>query len=224
MTRPAYLMAPAMFALALAAGTASAIAAESADDGFTAGSVLVRVRGLAVLPDLGSTVTPIGGAIHVTDAYVPEIDFSYFFTPNIAAELIAATTRHSVSDTNITALGGANSALGTVYLLPPTLTLQWHFFPNGAVNPYIGGGVNYTIFYNATNGSQHNGISYDNNFGGALQAGVDIPISGRWYLNADVKKIFLSTTARVNALKAVPTTAKVDIDPLLVGVGIGYRF
>ena len=81
----------------------------------------------------------------VDNAYVPEIDISYFVTPNIALELIAATTKHDVGASD-------GTDLGSVWLLPPTLTLQYHFAPTSRFSPYIGAGLNYTIFYNEKNG------------------------------------------------------------------------
>jgi outer membrane protein len=106
--------------------------------------------------------------------------------------------------------------------LPPTLTAQYHFMPKSAFSPYIGAGVNYTWFYDAkAPGSTVKNISYKDNFGTVLQAGFDYNIEGRWYLNVDVKQIFLNTDATINggAIKA-----DVDLDPLLIGVGLGYRF
>ena len=68
-----------------------------------------------------------------------------------------------------------------------------------------------------------NSVKYDNSFGYALQVGLDYKITEKVYLNLDIKKLYLSTEARVNA-GGTKVKADVDIDPLLVGVGIGYRF
>ncbi len=202
---------------------ASTAQAQDAQPGtFKTGDFLVRVRGLGVLPDVSSKVSaPVGGKVDISNDFIPEVDFSYFFTPNFSLELIAGTSRHSVTDKSSIV---GDTHLGTVRLLPPTLTAQWHFLPTERINPYVGAGINYTIFYDAKNGSQHSGIRYDDNFGYALQAGVDVNVGGNWYANLDVKKIFLKTTAHVSAAKAIPTTAKVDIDPWIVGLGIGYKF
>ena len=223
------------FAMLLAAtsalgvvATAGAAQAQDEDPGFQAGSILIRARAVGVFPDVTSSVTPIGGNIAIGRDYIPEIDASYFFTPNVAVEAIAGTTRNKV-EARQAAGGSVWDNLGNVWLLPPTVTAQWHFQPQGVVNPYLGAGLNYTFFYNAQNGSQNTGIKYDDHIGYAVQAGADIHLSGAWYANVDYKKIFLKTTATVNALGAsappgIATTAKVNIDPELVGVGIGYRF
>ncbi|MCJ9427746.1 OmpW/AlkL family protein [Kordiimonas marina] len=177
---------------------------------------MVRVRAIDVVPHESSTVS-IGGQALVGDSIVPELDISYFWTENIATELILATTKHNVFATN-TALG--DLGLGHVWLLPPTLTMQYHFAPDASFRPYIGAGINYTIFYSETPGDV-NSISYKNKFGWALQAGVDIPVNDDWSFNIDAKKLFLSTDVSINS---GAVTANVDINPWILGVGFGYRF
>ncbi len=179
-----------------------------------AGDILIRVRGIGVVPDESGTTDALGGSIEIDNAYVPELDFTYFFTENIAAELILATAKHDVT------LKNPNVDLGSVWLLPPTLTLQYHFLPKSRVSPYLGAGVNYTIFYNEKSGGV-NDISYDNSFGLALQAGVDVMVDDAWSVNFDVKKIFLNTDVSVNG---GAVNADVDIDPWIFGIGVGYRF
>jgi len=221
MTNRLSFLAASAAVVALLAGVGAAQAGD-ADQGFTAGSILVRARGLAVLPDVSSTVSaPVNGHVSISNDYIPELDGSYFFTPNFAVEAIAGVTRHAVTDKGSVV---GDTSLGNVHLLPPTVTAQWHFFPTGRINPYVGGGLNYTFFFDPTNGSQHSGIKYDDGLGYALQAGVDVSLGGRWYANVDVKKIFLDTKVHLEAANVIPTSADVHIDPLLVGLGIGYRF
>jgi len=176
---------------------------------------MVRGRVIAVLPDPDATVSPIGGDIAITDDVVPELDISYFFAKHWAAELILATAYHDVTHTPT----GTN--LGSVWLLPPTLTAQYHIDPDSdSFRPYVGAGVNYTFFYGVDNPAGQS-VSYDDNFGWVLQAGADFPVGNGWALNVDVKKVFLSTDATVVPLGV---TADVDIDPWIVGFGAGYRF
>lgn len=210
-------MMTAVAALAAAVGATDAVAADKV--GLGAGDFLVRARGIAVVPDVSSSVDTIGGKADINNDYVPELDFSYFVTDNVAFELIAATTRHSVKDKG-SAIGDVD--LGKVSLLPPTLTAQWHFLPHQTINPYLGAGINYTVFYDEKPGAA-NHISYDNTFGWALQAGVDVNVGGGWFINADVKKLFINTDVTVQA-GAATIKADVDIDPWIVGLGVGYRF
>ena len=92
---------------------------------------------------------------------MPEVDFSYFVTDNIAVELIAATTKHDLDWKN------PNVDLSSVWLLPPTLTVQYDFMPKERFSPHIGAGPNYTFFYNEKPGATQS-ISYDNGLGYAL--------------------------------------------------------
>lgn len=195
--------------------------------GKTAGSFMIRARLIGVIPqNLSSSVTPVGGHVDTTSAVVPEVDFSYFFTDHIAAELIAATTNNTVTATKIPALGGSSLQAGRTWVLPPTVTVQYHFFPHSAISPYVGAGLNYTIFYDTEapgSGSPVYHWRLENNWGEALQVGVDWNVTGNWYLNFDVKQLFINTKAKLTtALGQVK--AKTSLDPTIVGLGIGYRF
>jgi outer membrane protein len=223
-------MGPRIFAAALCAATLPFAAA--AQDGFFSaksdGDWLIRGRALAVIPNESANFNPpvAGGDVSISTAVVPELDITYFFTPNIAAELILGVTPHDVSGRG-PGLGGAD--IGSVWLLPPTLTLQYHVtqlgdwlgHPHGSrIKPYVGAGVNYTMFFDEDAG-QFNDIEYDDSFGLALQAGVDFELAEGFYLNVDAKYIFLNTDVSVDN---GTVTGDVDINPLLIGVGLGYRF
>lgn len=188
--------------------------------GKSAGDFLIRLRGIAVVPRDHADIDPIGGDVEIDNTGVPEVDFTYFITDNIAVELIAATTNHDAVAKNTT-LGDVD--LGDVWLLPPTLLAQYHFLSKEVVSPYVGAGVNYTVFYGVDepNHGIVTDVDYDNSFGWALQVGVDVRLDEHWYLNADVKKLWLDTDVTINNGAA---KADVDIDPWLVGIGIGYKF
>lgn len=186
-------------------------------DAFKAGDWMIRARAIGVIPQESSSLN-IGGEAKVNNSVTPELDFTYFFTQNIAAELILATTKHDVKAVGSSA--GANVDVGSAWLLPPTLTLQYHFTQFEGFKPYVGAGINYTHFYNEKAGALAT-VDYSDSFGAALQAGVDVHLQGNWYANLDVKKVFINTTAKFNG---GAVRADVDIDPIIVGVGIGYHF
>ena len=197
---------------------------------------MVRGRVLGVLPDesadLSVANTALAGGVDIGDQYVPELDITYFFTKNIAAELILAVTPHDVDAVNVTVPGALTNAtvdLGDVWLLPPTLTLQYHFDTGTQFKPYVGAGVNATFFFNEDEGSVADGIDYDPSFGGALQVGFDYDLDGQpggWLLNADVKKVWINPHVTVDFTSALGATvdADVDINPLVVGIGFGYKY
>jgi outer membrane protein len=185
---------------------------------------MVRVRGLFVMPNDDSRVfaggarVP-GGRTDISNTVVPELDITYFFTPNFAAELILGTTPHSAKGAGTLAAAGK---LGSVWLLPPTLTLQYHFTGLGNIKPYVGAGVNYTIMYGEKDKALR-AFKVSSEFGLALQAGVDIMLDRHWGLNFDVKKLFLRPEAK-GFLGVTPVKAKLDLDPWLFGVGVTYKF
>jgi len=181
---------------------------------------LIRLRVIDVIPDESADIEAIGGDVDISNRIIPELDISYFFTENFAAELILATNKHNVEAVG-TALGDVD--LGSVTLLPPTLLAQYHFAPRASFRPYVGAGINYTLFYNDKPGAVVD-VDYDNGFGFALQAGADIPVNDTYFLNVDVKKLFLGTDVTVNAGAAGTVGADVDIDPWVIGVGVGRRF
>ncbi len=207
---------------ALLAGSmlSSPAAAQSTDGGKSAGSIMVRARLIDVMPlNSTSSISAIGGSVKTTDSITPEVDFSYFLTDNIAIELIAATTRHSISGSG-TALG--HVPVGSTWVLPPAVTAQYHFNPKGQISPYLGAGLNYTLFYGThAAGGAVTKLAMESNFGGVLQAGVDVNLQGRWYANLDVKQIFVDTKAKLNGGAIVAKTA---LNPTVIGLGVGYRF
>lgn len=176
-----------------------------------AGPWMVRVRLLHLDPANTNSNNLLPAEVSINSKTLPDVDVSYFWTPNIATELVLTyPQKQDVS------LGG--SKIGTLKHLPPTLTLQYHFNPGATVQPYVGAGLNYTNFSGVDLPS---GITIKkSSFGLALQAGVDVALGNNLYLNFDVKKVQIKTDilqndARVDTLK---------VDPWLVGVGVGWRF
>ncbi|MDR3065518.1 MULTISPECIES: OmpW/AlkL family protein [Comamonas] len=200
------LIAIAAVASALTAGTAFA---QSSFDGTS--PWMVRARAVHLDSDNGGAAGDAG--VSINNKWMPELDVSYFFTPNIAAELILTyPQKHDVR------LGG--DKIGTLKHLPPTLLAQYHFTGMGAFKPYVGAGVNYTRFSNVNilDGAV---TVKKNSFGGALQIGFDYALDKNWSLNFDVKKVYLGT--KVTGAGVFQDT-KFKVDPWLVGVGVGYRF
>jgi outer membrane protein len=194
---------------------------------------MIRGRVIGVLPsesaDLSVAGAALGGSVDISDEYVPELDITYFFNKNIAAELILATAQHDVTATNVAAVAGEDVKIGDVWVLPPTVTLQYHFDNGGKFKPYVGAGINATLFYNEDEGSTADSIDYDPSFGPALQIGFDYDLDGvpgGWAFNADVKKIWINSDVTVNFTSALGATVKADVDinPTVVGLGFGYKF
>ena len=130
----------------------------------------IRLRGLGVITEDRGYVAQIpGSGLEYSDTVVPELDISYFFTDNIAAELILGTTKANIVGTG--AAAGVGKA-GETWLLPPTVTLQYHFTDFGAFKPYVGAGVNYTLFFSQKPAGVFTDIKVKDSFGAALQVAL----------------------------------------------------
>lgn len=219
------LAAAAAVTGALAAGFSPAAFAQSADLPAATGNWMVRLRAVNLTAANKSDPVPAlavpADAIQINNKAFPELDISYFFTPNIATELILTyPQQHDVTVTQ-SALGGPTK-IGSFRHLPPTLTLQYHFTPEKRFKPYVGAGINYTRISNVD--LQVPGVGplelSKNSFGPALQAGFDYRLTEHLYFNVDIKKTWISADVKM----AGQTISKVKVDPWLLGVGLGYRF
>jgi outer membrane protein len=218
-------------ALAASVAATPAAAQDTGRVGIAAGDVLVRLRGIMVSPneDSGSVLPGFPGEkVSVNNSFMPEVDVTYMATDNIGFELIASTTKHKASGR--TGTTGSLGKLASTWVLPPTLTAQYHFNPTGAVRPYVGAGVNYTIFWNEDASDSleaavgRTRVKMDDSFGWAAQAGIDIDITPKVFLNLDVKYIDIDTTAKLYTTAAGRQTVDLGIDPLVFGIGVGTRF
>lgn len=211
---------------ATAALAALAVASPAHAD---SGDVLIRSRAILVSPtEESSGIKPAfpDDEVSVTSTFAPEVDFTYFVADNIGLELILATTKHDINGK-----GGLKpiGELADTWVLPPTLTLQYHFTPKAKVRPYVGVGINYTHFYSEdTSDDLDNAIGdtkirLDDSFGYAVQAGVDFDIGKNLFLNVDLKYIDMDTEAKLTTGNLV-NRVNVSLDPIVAGIGIGMRF
>lgn len=173
---------------------------------------LVRARAVyieTVNQDSGTSLD-----LNVSNKTIPEVDISYFFNKNVATELVLTVPQKQ------TVYQGNGARVGTFKHLPPTLTAQYHFTNFNGFKPYVGAGLNFTKIESERLG----GVSLSNNsVGAALQAGVDIPLTKQLSFNVDVKKVYIKTHV-YNGAYGTSDLGTLKIDPVLVGVGVGYRF
>lgn len=200
----------------------------SAMAGDYSGDFMVRVGGSVVAPEASADVfTPAGVQVAGADAdvsteVVPSATLTYFMTNNVAVELFCCFAKHEVDGEGTL----ANADLGDTWIFPPAVTLQYHFDSVNGIKPYVGAGVQYIHFFDegtaaGVGGSQ---LEIDDAFGVTLQAGVDVEMGDGWYANLDVKKTFINLDAQWTLNGAQVVNADVDLDPLIISAGIGYRF
>jgi len=180
------------------------------------GQWLVRGRVVSMQNDNGNSKPVSLGKVELDDKVFPEVDISYFFTKNIAAELILTyPQKHDVT------VGGGK--VGSIKQLPPTLLAQYHFLPDGQFDPYVGAGINYTRVWGAEFDPAVAALNLSveqKSIGPAVQVGMDYKIDKNWSVNVDVKYIDIKVDVKTNG--TVLTELKVS--PIIAAVGVGYRF
>jgi len=157
-------------------------------------------------------------AVELNKKTFPEVDLSYFFSPNWALELVLTyPQQHDVS------LAGVGN-IGTVTHLPPILSAQYHYpIKNSAFTPYVGLGLNYTRITSANLRVQTTDLEVArDSVGLAYGIGCDYKLTDRLSINLDFKHVNIKTNVKVASNRAILTN--LDVDPNLLSIGIGYRF
>ncbi len=207
--------------------TSSSLPAASAGDWIVRGSI----ANVSPNDDTGNVSGPLSGALAGAEVDVESqtalgVTGAFFMTGNIAVELLASSEFEHDLSIDGGALDGAD--LGSIKHLPPTLSVQYHFDTGTAFRPYVGAGLNYTIFTDedVAGDAAAAGVTdldLDNSTGGAVQAGVDYELGNGWLINAGIRYIDIDTTAEVSTATGT-TDVDVEIDPWVTNIGIGYRF
>lgn len=204
---------------------------------YDTGDILLHLRAINVSPDDSSSAISVSGSpvpgtgVEVDDAWTLDISIGYMLSPNFAVSiLLDPTSEHEVTSVG---LGGLGVPDGTPVVesrvLPPTLFAQYHFSPTSNIRPYVGAGLNYTVFLDdelssaakTTLGASN--LDIDSSFGVAAQAGVDIDVGGGWFVSADLKYIQIETTATFDTALG-PARVDIDINPWVFGFGVGTTF
>jgi outer membrane protein len=199
------------------------------------GDWLVRLRAIVVDPDDSSSTVrsegaPIAGSgVAVDDDTVPELDITYMLRDRWGLELILASSQHDVSGTG--SLAGVGKIL-EARTLPPSLLLQYHFAPEAKVRPYVGLGLNFTLFFDEEATSSFEAVAggptqvdLDSSMGPAAQVGLDIGVSEKWFINLDLKYLDIDTTATLDTPGPLGTlSVDVDVKPYVFGFGVGRSF
>lgn len=153
-----------------------------------------------------------GTSTHISNSYAGTLSNLYFLTPNVALDLLVGTApKHDIY--------GNGQKIGTTRYLPPTLSVQYNFNPEGRFNPYIGAGVNYTYYINEKLLSGDK-LDITNSFGFAATLGMDYNINKNWSVGAEMRYIDVNSDLRVNGV----TVGNGDVNPTLYTLNVGYRF
>ncbi|CAK7192854.1 hypothetical protein COMNV_01063 [Commensalibacter sp. Nvir] len=189
--------------------------------GLSKGDFIIRLSALGVIPNNTSSKTSIGGHITASNRVMPELSANYFVTDNLAFEIIAASTKHKITAKNTT-LGDVN--VGNSWILPPTLTAQWHFLPHKAFNPYAGIGLTVAFWHHVSpGGGAVQKLGLETTAGPSFNIGFDYQVIGNWFFNVDAKQMLLNERAHIND-SPNRIDARTSLNPTTVSAGIGYRF
>lgn len=199
--------------LKIAAATLTLAATFPAMAQVAEGNWLIRARAVDLLFDNGQSKSVKTLDIKAEDRWIPEVDISYFFTKNIAAELVLTWPQ------NIDIKAGS-SKIGQIQALPPSLLIQYHFTDLGAFKPYVGAGVNYTHFYKTHNILDGAANVDSDSWGLVGQIGMDYVLNKNWSINVDAKYVQMATDVHLGSTNI----GKLDLNPVTLGVGVGYRF
>ncbi len=188
----------------------------------------VRIRGIYVMPNEHFDGAVQGflqgnglGKAVIDDSVAPELDLEYFFTKHISAELVLALVKNDI------AFKDGNDVVGSVWLLPPSLLVKYHFMPdNCKIDPYVGVGMNVVMPFDEHLSLDGNslGLKVDTTVGWAAQIGADIPVTKNCYFNVDVKYYNTETEMRLVNSAFGSTKFNLDINPVIIGTGFGVRF
>jgi len=156
------------------------------------------------------------------------IGANIFFGNHVSAAFDVVRARPKT--TVVSPSSGVSYTTSGTRMTPLSGVLQWHFSPDGAVDPYVGAGVAYVLFDRADvfgNGTVSQ-IDVKDKAGLALNAGVSLRISRRLAFTADGKYVPLKATANAvyppGTIPLIPVVLNVKIDPIIVSGGLSLRF
>lgn len=181
---------------------------------------IIRVGAVNVAPDASSEAIPLvgaGSAVDVEDATSLGINFTYMFNDHWGLDILGAYPfEHDIVGAGtIAALG----KVGSTKHLPPTIGIQYQFRPGTSFRPYVGLGLNYTMFFSEEGVGPVTSLALDDSIGLAYQVGADIGDFDGWFLNLDLRMIDIETRATTNL-----GNFDVTIDPMVIGINVGTRF
>ncbi|MBN4073654.1 OmpW family protein [bacterium AH-315-E07] len=174
----------------------------------------IHTTGIIVNTNASSNSTASGGLDLDLDNDVRiSVDATYFFTPHIGLNVVATTLNFDVES--------AGTSLGSVSVVPPIFTLQYHFSPDDPkIRPYVAAGFNYNIFYNESGTLDTLNAEVEDTIGWVVGGGADFMLTPDVSLNVDLKYLTFDADVEIGGV----TADELEVDAWILGVGIGYHF
>ena len=194
------------------------------------GDILVKFGAASVSPESSSDgidQSP-GAYVSADDEVQLGVSGTYMVSDKLGLELLAATPfNHDLKGKGD--LSGAD--IGSIKHLPPTLSAQYYFMGSKSkFKPYVGAGVNYTIFFDEEVGSSldslYDDLELDDSVGLSAQVGFDYQFNKKWILNASAMYIDIDTTATLSSddPSTPDMTVDYDLDPMVYRLNVGFTF
>jgi len=181
------------------------------------GDWLLRAGAGIVDPKSDNLTLGDGSELQVDSGTSATVEGTYMFAEHLGVELLATWPfSHDVQ------IDGVSGDVASVEQMLPTLSLQYHFNPNGRFRPYIGAGLSYTFFSNEeTKGAlEGTSLKLDDSWGPAGQIGADIGINENWFVNLAVRYIDMDSDASLDGA----SLGTIEVDPFVYQAQVGYRF
>jgi len=202
------------------------------------GDWLIRSRLLNVNPNSDSDNVNANGlvildsGIDVDDAYALDINITYMVAKHWGVELfLDSSSKHTLDAKNQQLSSLMRGRIAETRLFPPALLVQYHLVPDATIRPYAGLGAHYALFFDekasSTLDRNLEGVSafkLDNSVGLVAQIGADYSIDNDWFFNVDLKYMTIETSANFKSQTLGKMSVDIDVDPWIIGFGMGRRF
>ena len=188
------------------------------------GDILVKFGAASVSPASSSDEISPDLSVTADDEVQLGISGTYMVSDKLGLELLAATPfSHELT------FKGTSAKVGSIKHLPPTLSAQYYFMGSKSkFKPYVGAGVNYTVFFDEEVGSAvsdaYSDLDLDDSVGLSAQVGFDYQINNKWMLNASAMYIDINTTATLSGDDIEDLEVDYDLDPMVYRLNVGFTF
>lgn len=167
--------------------------------------------GVAHVSPQNSASNTAAGPIEVGDGTNLGLNLRYAFSPRWSIDVLGALPFEHDIRVN-------GDEVASTKHLPPTVSALYHFNIPGALDLFVGAGLNYTFFMDEqVEGAD---LSLEDSFGPAGIVGMTYSLAPQWSLGADLRYIAIDTDAEVNGADI----GTVDINPWVFAATVGYHF
>jgi outer membrane protein len=191
-------------------------------------SINAKQTGLPTpIPAAGTTAVAAGKLFAC--AYGGEVSATMFMMDHVAAEFGTGISIYKSKGTTLLNIlnnfpnpNVSYTKKRDMYLVPSYVTLQYHIAPYGAIRPYVGAGYHYTYVIPRAKEFQ-----LKNGSGVVFQGGLDVVLKNDARINFDAKYFAFKSQAKystifASGLNGQQLVSKMNLNPFVVGIGVGF--